>query len=255
MGKMMGKGDFRFTDAIVKDELNIFKIVDTSGSMTGERINQLNCAVSEALAAFKDAARKAEIKLKIRMIEFNNFAEWIMGKAEEGVDIEQAEALWTDLTAKAAGTNTAAAIRLACEAMHTEYLGTRTYHPIVILITDGESNNFDETLQAIEELKLSLKSSTDPSKEKIQRIAVGVVNANRQELEAFASKGNIEHADGTVEEDVPLVFNVDNVSELTGLLKNIALSSVVSSVASGADQNSKLTIVEEEEEEEGEWEV
>ena len=68
MGKMMGKGDFRFTDAIVKDELNIFKIVDTSGSMTGERINQLNCAVSEALAAFKDAARKAEIKLKMKQL-------------------------------------------------------------------------------------------------------------------------------------------------------------------------------------------
>lgn len=251
----MGKNDYKFTDAIVKDELNIFYIMDTSGSMAGERINQLNCAISEALAAFKDAAMKAEIKLKIRMIEFNNFAEWVMGKAEDGVDIEEAEKLWTDLKAKAAGTNTAAAIKLACDAMHTEYLGTRTYHPIVILITDGESNDFNKTLQAIDQLKGSLKSSSDPTKEKIQRIAVGVVQANQKELEAFASKGNIEHADGTMEENVPLVFNVDNVSELTCLLKDIALSSVVSSVTNGTgNNNGTITVVKEDPADEEGWE-
>ena len=249
----MGKGDF--IKGIVKEEANIIILVDTSGSMTGERINQLNTAISETIAALKDAAMKEEIKLSIRIIEFNNFAQWIMGKAENGVDIEEAEKLWKDLTAKAAGTNTAAAIKLACDAMHTEYLGVRNFHPIVILITDGESNNSKDTSDATKKLKASLRSTTDPTKEKIQCISVGVINANQKELEDFASKGNIEHADGTFEENVPLVFNVDNVAELSGLLKNITVSSLASAVAGGTgNEGQKLTIVEEEDEDEDDWE-
>lgn len=248
----MGKADFE--GALRKEELNIIFLLDTSGSMSGERISQLNCAMPEALVALKDAALKEEIKLTIRIIEFNNFADWIMGKAEKGVDIEEAENQWSDLTAKAAGTNTADAILKACEAMHTEYLGTRNYHPIVILITDGESNAASETSAATSKLKYALKSTTGQNKEKIQRIAVGVVDANIKELSDFASAGNIVRADGTIEENVPLVFNVDNVAELSGLLKNIAVSSLTSSVVNGIeDEEQKLTI-EEDTEEDDDWE-
>jgi len=235
----MAKNDF--SQGLTKEELNMIFLLDTSGSMSGERINQLNVAMSEALSALEGAAIKEEIQLTIRMIEFNNYAEWIIGKAEEGIDVSKVAGEWKDLTAKAAGTNTADAIYKACEAMHTNYLGTRNYHPIVILITDGNSDSPSETRAAIKKLKTALTSGKDPDKEKIQRIAVGVINANKDELEDFASIGNIEHADGSIEENIPMVFHVDNVYELANLLKGIAVSSIFSTIA-GGNENGGLTI-------------
>lgn len=249
----MGMND-EISVALSKEELNIIFLLDTSGSMTGERITQLNCAMQDAMLALKNAAMKEEVDLRIRVIEFNNFAQWIMGSAEEGLDIEAAESAWSDLSAKNAGTNTADAILRACEAMHTKYLGTSNYHPIVILVTDGGSDDRSETIAAINKLKSSLRSASDPAKEKIQRIALGVIQANQAELEDFASIGDIEHSDGTREEDVPLVFNVDNVAELSGLLKSITVSSIVSSLGGSDNADQKLVIMPESSDEDDDWE-
>lgn len=246
----MAKNDF--SQGLTKEELNMIFLLDTSGSMTGERINQLNVAMSEALNALEAAAIKEEIQLTIRVIEFNNYADWIIGKAEEGIDISEVASEWKDLTAKAAGTNTADAIHKACESMHTKYLGTRNFHPIVILITDGDSNSPAETRAATKKLKTALKSDKNPEKEKVQCIAVGVIDANHDELVDFASIGNIEHADGSIEEDVPMVFHVDNVYELANLLKGIAVSSIFSTIA-GDHENGKITVTEETDDEE-DWE-
>ena len=47
---------------------------------------------------------------------------------------------WKDLDANG-GTDTAGAIELATSVMQKQYLGMRNYRPVVILITDGESND------------------------------------------------------------------------------------------------------------------
>ena len=248
----MANGDF--SAGLTKEELNIIFLLDTSGSMSGPRINQLNCAMPEALAALREAAMKQEMRVLVRVAEFNNFADWIMGKTEKGLEIDEAEEKWKDLTAKAAGTNTAAAIQLACDVMHTCYLGTRNYHPYVILITDGESNNVEETNKAIDKLKAALRSSSKPDKNKVERIAIGVVEANRTELESFASRGTIVHEDQTVEENVPLVFNVDDVSQLSGVLKSVAVSSLVSAMGDDVDSENGPVIEQLTDEDDKDWE-
>lgn len=211
------------------DKLNVIFLLDTSGSMEAQRMAQLNNGMSVSLSAIQEEAEANEIALSVRVVEFNNNAEWIIGKTEEGEDIDDAVNLWTDLTTKYASTNTAAAIRLAKECMHTKYLGERAYSPLVILVTDGVSDDPAETKVATEELRNSLKSKSDPNKDKITRIAVGVVGANQAELEMFASIGTIVDDNGT-HENVPLVFNVNNVKNLANLLKNVTKSSVVSSI-------------------------
>ena len=164
----------------------------------------------------------------MRVVEFNSTADWIFGDTENGVGHID----WMPLTANG-GTDTAGAIDKATSVMHRKYLGERNFRPVVILITDGQSNDPEETVKAVEKLKSSLKSSSDPTKDKIIRIAIGVKDANPTELNNFASIGNIERPDGTVDENVPLVFNVDDVALLKGLLKGVTVSSIASSVGGG----------------------
>lgn len=226
-----------------KYSMNLIYLVDVSGSMKkneGERINQLNVAMTEAVQVAEETAIEREIDLYMRVIKFNSKVEWLYGDVEKGVTHID----WKPLIAEG-GTDTAEAIRCAKQVMRTKYLGERNYKPVVILITDGESNEPNETIKAIEELKTSLKSSTGEAKDKITRISIGVVDANRSELESFASIGNIERSDGTVEKNVPLVLSVsiDDLSMLKSLLKSVTVSSIMSATSAQDDDN-VTTIVE-----------
>lgn len=214
-------------DISTKYQLNLIYLVDTSGSMQGEAINQLNSAMAEAVEVAEEAALKKEVKLFMRVVEFNSVAKWIIGDTRKGVGHID----WVPLSADG-GTDTAGAIDLARSVMHREFLGERNYRPVVILITDGASNDPDKTIDAVAKLKASLKSSTDPNKDKIIRIAIGVTGANQDELVNFASLGNIER-DGQTEENVPLVFNVNDVALLRDLLKGVTVSSIASSIGGG----------------------
>lgn len=213
-------------------QLNLIFVDDTSISMDGESINQLNVAMAEAVQVAEEAAKDKEVRLNMRVIQFDTDAKWIIGDQSHGVEHID----WNPLTAQGT-TNTAAALDLAASVMHREYLGVRNYRPVVILITDGQSNEPQKTLDAIARLKNSLKSSTDPDKDKIMRIAIGVKGVNESELHSFASIGNIEHEDNTKEENVPLVFKVNDVAMLKGLLRNLTVSSILSSITGGTDGN------------------
>lgn len=227
--------DNPFDGGTTKYQLNLIYLVDTSGSMTGEPINQLNAAMGEAFTVAEEAANEHEVQLFIRVVEFNSVAHWIIGATENGVDPKQkpdGHLHWEPLTANG-GTDTAGAIDMAASVMHRKYLGERNYRPVVILITDGQSNDPQRTVEAVARLKSSLKSSSDPTKDKIIRIAIGVKDANQTELTNFASRGNIERPNGTIDENVPLVFNVDDVALLKGLLRGVTVSSIASSVGDG----------------------
>ena len=225
---------YTYDEDIIRLELNLIFLLDTSGSMMGERINQLNLAMNEALQLAEETSIAKEVKVNMRVVRFNDYAEWIYGNAEQGLQHID----WNDLTA-GDSTNTAAAIDKSIEVMHRTILGTRNYKPVIILITDGLSNEPDETLRAIERLKKSLKSSKDPNADKIIRIALGVVGANQDELRAFASIGDIVHADGTTEENVPLVFNVDNIDLLSSILAGVTVSSIIASICCGVGDNTE----------------
>lgn len=241
-----------FAAVTTKYQLNLIYLVDTSGSMYGEPINQLNVAMAEAVQVAEEAAMEKEVQLFMRVVEFNSVAKWLIGDTRQGVEHID----WMPLNANG-GTDTAGAIDLARGVMHREFLGERNYRPVVILITDGESNDPQRTVEAVAQLKASLKSSTDPNKDKITRIAIGVTGANQAELINFASVGNIEREDGTVDENVPFVFNVDDVGLLKGLLKGVTVSSIASSIGGGVggdgDDTPVITPVFEENDD-GDWE-
>lgn len=221
-----------FREGTIRYQLNLIFLLDVSGSMYGESINQLNVAMAEAVQVAEEAAKEKEVRLNMRVIQFDSGAKYIIGAQEHGVEHID----WNPLMAQGT-TNTAAALDLAAGVMHRKYLGVRNYRPVVILVTDGLSNEPQKTLDAVTRLKNSLKSATDPNKDKIMRIAIGVKGANESELRGFASIGNIEHEDETMEENVPLVFKVDEVAKLKGLLRNLTVSSILSSLTGGTDGN------------------
>ena len=240
-----------FAAGTTKYQLNLIYLVDTSGSMYGEPINQLNVAMAEAVQVAEEAAMEMEVQLFMRVVEFNSVAKWLIGDTRRGVEHID----WMPLNANG-GTDTAGAIDLARGVMHREFLGERNYRPIVILITDGESNDSQKTVEAVAKLKASPKSSTDPNKDKITRIAIGVTGANQTELTNFASIGNIEREDGTIEKNVPFVFNVDEVGILKGLLKGVTVSSIASSIGGGVGGDGDDTPVitpKYEEDDGGDW--
>ena len=241
-----------FQAGTTKYQLNLIYLLDTSGSMSGEPINQLNAAMAEAVQVAEAAAKDKEVQLLMRVVEFNTVAKWLIGDKYNGVEHID----WAPLVANG-GTDTAGAIDLARSVMHREILGERNYRPVVILITDGASNDPEKTVEAIAKLKSSLKSSKDPNKDKITRIAIGVTGANQTELTNFASVGDIERDDNTIDKNVPFVFNVDDVELLKGLLKGVTVSSILSSIGEGVDGNGAdapvITPVPEEEGDGGDW--
>ena len=234
------KGDIEGT--LTKYQLNLTYLLDASGSMFGQPINQLNTAMAESVQVAEETAKEKEVELRMRVVKFNNGAEWIYGGESSG----ESHIDWKPIDADG-GTDTAEAIDLASSIMHRKYLGERNFKPVVILITDGCSNDRDDTRKAVDKLKTSLKSSTNPNKDKIIRIAIGVKGADQEELNYFASIGNIEREDGHVDENVPLVFDVENIATLKSLLKGITVSSIASSVNNGAgEDNTETPIIIEE---------
>jgi hypothetical protein len=84
---------------------------------------------------------------------------------------------------------------------------------------------------ATDKLKNALSGST--GKEKVYRIGVGVLDYNEDELNYFASRGNIITDDGE-KNDVPLVFKVDKISDLAQILNSVTVSSFHSITQTGA---------------------
>ncbi len=222
-----------------RPQVNISFLLDSSVSMRkGGRMGQLNAGMEEAVRVCEETGRKKEVQVLMRVVAFGDHARWIAGNQERGVEHID----WVPLKTKG-GTNTAEAIDLISGTMSRKYLGERNYRPIVVLCTDGGSNQPDRTVEASEKLKNSLKSRSGIEKDKVIRIAVGVHGAKRQELESFASVGTIVLEDGSRDENVPLVFEVEDISRLKGVIKGLTLSSINSSLTAGGTGGGENGIV------------
>ncbi len=102
-------------------------------------------------------------------------------------------------------------------------LGHHTYRPLIVLVTDGESNRPAETVAAAKELSECFKTT---------RIAIGVVNFNQNELDSFACEGLLGKVGvfgETLGEPVlqKLVFPVADASKLGGVILAAGATSLV----------------------------
>lgn len=207
---------------LVKEELNLILLLDNSYSMHYDgRMAQLNNAIPELKDELIKLAEDECVNVKLRVIAFSDEAVWKVGSAVQGEDIN--DVVWKELEV-VGGTSTPKAIYEAAKALKKEYLGSHSLRPVVILVTDGYCNpgEHDEYLKAIDKLKKCLSGST--GKEKVTRMAIGVMDYNKDELIEFASEGIISDV------KQPLVFEVAKATDLGKIINWTAVTSLYSSV-------------------------
>ena len=207
--------------AIIPDEMHVFFLLDHSGSMTGPRIQTLNEAMETLIPTMVSAARSRDVTLFFHALCFNTYVRWLCGStAEKGVKMDDFQ--WHEIDAGGM-TCTPDAIRAVLPGLSRRILGTRTFCPIVILMTDGESCSFQDTMAAIDEMN---------QMQKVTRIAIGVQDYNPKELDAFASIGRVIRLDAFGEPigepvEQKLMFPVTDAGQIAGVIRAASLSSLV----------------------------
>jgi uncharacterized protein YegL len=209
-------------EGMVRERLNIYYLLDTSGSMSGARIQQLNTCMQELKPALEEAGIDNNVEIVVRAIEFGNgeTARWHTGDKAKGVPIDSFT--WMNLQANGGCTPTSVALQMVADALDPEYLGARTLRPVIILVTDGGCTDGKSLYtSACNALKAKISGNAT-------RIAVGVENANKSELEEFATSG-------TIGEDTnkPFVFETDNAETMTEIIRWASIVSIKSSVKTG----------------------
>ena len=88
-------GKFDEVDATPRRTMVLFFIVDTSGSMKGEKIASLNTAVAEVMPYVDDISSKnPDAQIKIASLEFSSGCEWMYPQPMEPENYN-----WRDLEA------------------------------------------------------------------------------------------------------------------------------------------------------------
>lgn len=211
-----------YSDADLINTLHIFFLLDISGSMSGKRLQTLNEAMDNVLRVLAVEARKAGVKMMAHLLAFSSGVKWLCGSsAEKGVNIESVR--WQDLDSEST-TDTAAALQAILPGLSRSYLGERAFTPVVILISDGFSDDRAATQEAIRQLTQC---------QKVFRIAVGVDGYNCDELNDFVSQGVVRTVDSlgnTLSSRLQgLVFPVHNAAQLAPVVANVSISSMLSS--------------------------
>lgn len=134
-----------------RKELHVFYVLDTSGSMTGDKISALNHAMEETIEALKTLARSnGDAKLKVAVMEFNSGCKWITQNGPE--DLEE-DFMYEYLHAGGL-TDIAAALReLNNKLSRHAFLNSMTgaLMPVIIFMTDGYAT--DDYENALEEIR------------------------------------------------------------------------------------------------------
>ena len=202
---------------IPRRTLTVFFIIDTSGSMFGEKIGQVNGAMEEVLQDLQDVDG-ADAEIKMAVLLFSDGCEWLTPQPIK------LDANWTDI--QAGGLTD---FKAACEELNNKlsvshgFMNSPSgcYAPVLILMTDGYPT--DDTNNGENGIKL-LKTNNWYKAAVKAAIAIGT-GANIELCRSFT--GNPE-----------TVVTVHDVSQLRKVIKKIAITS--SQIASSGRSRTEL---------------
>ncbi|MDR3341737.1 MAG: VWA domain-containing protein [Treponema sp.] len=189
-------------EAIPRKTMVLFFLIDTSGSMVGDKIGAINSAIEEVIPDLRDlSASNADAQIKVAALEFASGVRWIT--ANGPVDLEQFR--WNYLDASGVTD-----LGDACKSLH-EKLSTKafmreatgSFAPAIFLLSDGEPTDDYEG-------GLSLLKQNNWFKQAIKvAVAIGE-DANKTVLEQFT---------GTAE----AVLEVHNRAMLKKMIKFVSV--------------------------------
>lgn len=183
----------------------VMLLLDTSGSMSGEPINQLNRAIEKMLNTFKKQ-EKIETTIEVCMITFGATVDFhLTANAGENKYFKSASQIeWQDLHASGM-TPMGTALKMAKDMLEDrEILSSNAYRPTVVLVSDGEPN--DDWEAPLDDFIDNGRSA------KCDRMALGIGhNFNADVLNRFKNK---EHD----------LFVADDAEKIVEFFKAVTMS-------------------------------
>lgn len=166
--------------ALTNRPLHFIWLADCSGSMDGERINQLNFAIRDALPEMKRVAEdNPNAQVLVRAVSFDSNAKWHIANPTPLEDFQ-----WIDLRASGL-TSMGGALKLVSQELTSEKMGSRALPPVLVLISDGEPT--DDFQKALDEMMLS------PWAKKAVRISIAIGDqANLDVLQKFIGHSELK---------------------------------------------------------------
>ena len=209
---------------VAKKQLVLFFLIDTSGSMAGDKIAAVNTAMRELIPELQklaDPDDNLDSEIEVAVIEFNNTANW---KTGEHKPVSVKNFVWTELTADG-GTNLGDACDKLSEKMQRgKFLWDHNlFAPVLILMSDGYPNpGYEKGLGKLKSNEFfANKDSKGKYKEKSIKVACAIETDNEK-----ADKNVL--AEFT--ENPELVYTAKNITALKNWIKFIAIASSVASI-------------------------
>lgn len=133
---------------MVKKVLPIIYVIDTSGSMNGEKIAAVNEAMHETVDVLKDVSSKnPDAEVKIAVLSFSSGAQWVTNE-NSLEDLE--DFVWTDITAGGITDLGYAISELEHKLSRQELLKSEVGFciPVILFMTDGQpTDNYQKPLK------------------------------------------------------------------------------------------------------------
>lgn len=198
--------------------MTLFFLIDTSGSMEGNKIGAVNDAVANVLPMLEEiSAENPDAEIKVAALEFANNVHWLYSEPKLATDF-----IWQDVKANGLTSLGAACAELSSKLSRSGFMksASGSYAPAIILLSDGgPTDNFDAGLSQLQSnnwFKSAIKIA----------IAIGD-DADKDVLSRFT--GNRE-----------AVFTVHNIDALKQAIRVVAVtSSQIGSKSSTAGNTTK----------------
>ena len=204
--------------SVPRRTMTLFFLIDTSGSMLGNKIGAVNDAIVNVLPMLDEiSASNPDAEIKIAALEFSNGANWLYDEPKLASDF-----VWQDVQASGLTSLGAACIELNNKLSRSGFMQATSgsFAPAIILLSDGgPTDDFDSGLSKLKNnnwFKAAIKIA----------IAIGD-DADKDVLKDFT--GSIE-----------AVFTVHNIDALKQVIRVVAVtSSQIGSKSSTANETSK----------------
>lgn len=212
-------------EGVTRRTLTLFFLVDTSGSMCGNKIQAVNAAIENVLPTIHDISfNNGDAEIKVACMQFSSVVSWMTEEPREADDFE-----YVDMDAEGL-TSMGEAFKEVESKLHQtngwmKHAGG-SYAPVFILLSDGEPT--DDYLSGLKVLKGNkwFKVGT--------KIAIAIGNdANTEILKDFT---------GTSE----TVLTVHDTETLKKVIKFVTVtSSTIASQSRGVDDGTTQNKVED----------